>query len=477
MATGYISVIEITSRWLKAVRAHNSTRGAVLLSCQVRDIGGLADDQVSLALKEWCDARRIALPGDRIVLVMPRRHVIMKILNLPSHDAEELRRIVALQASERTPYGREELVFEHVLLEREVSGYSRVLAIMMPTTVLDRYRAVCTGADRVPAQVTISSAGLARWSHVVLGTDVGGVVAVVDVDTEMTEICLDRGGEILFSRQVLTDDATRGDQRMVELARHYEMTLSAYEREGFVPGPKHILASLPGLDLKPVIPLARAQDVIIHAGALAGRTLLTANFTWPAEVLSSSVSVAAVCGAALYPGRLPVDLVHAGHREEENRSGARRVLLRSLALGMAGFLALAGALCLPFFQKNSELYRLEGQWRKLKPVLTRVSGKASQVRELEALAAGRLRVLSAVRELARLVSNNIILAVLDVNEEGVLAMEGYNPAHESVNELRDALGGSALFTDVRIEYINKRVVPDGEVNYFKIVCRIKEMHR
>ncbi len=473
MAAGNRSVVEITSRWLKVARAQKSGRGLVLSACTVQDISGSTDLQVVALLKGMRTARQMALPGDQIVLVIPRRHAVMKILHLPSQDEQELRAMVELQSPQHTPYSREELAVDYLLLERDAAGYSRVLVFMVPVMVLERYRAVCVAAGCTPSQVTLSSAGLAQWLQRVARGPVAGVVGLWDVDMEAAEFGFFRGVDVLFSRQVLRDEGAAPDVRMAELGRQYEMTLRAYDQEGGVQEPAHIIPSMPGMDLKAIVSPQHTQGVLLHAGTMPARRLLSGKLVWPPEVLGGEVSVAAVCGVALYLHRVPVDLAQADYRVQENRGLMRRAAWRAALLALAGVVALGLALSLPFMQKNTELSRLEQQLRALKPAVARVKAKFQEVHELEVLAAGRMRVPMAVREVTRLVNNDIVLVVFDISEDGLLAMEGYSVAHEAVNAFRDTMGASALFTDVRIEYINKRVVATGEVNYFKITCQMK----
>lgn len=472
MATGYRTVIEISSRFIKSVRSRCTAGGATLLWSGVCPLGNLTDEELSAILRKWRLARQIALPGDQIILLIERRHAFVKRLDLPSQDADELRRMVELQAAGHTPYTREELVIDHLVQAALPSGYSRLLAVMVPAVVVQRYRNMCVLAGILPAQVSISSVGLVSWGILTGGKD---VFAVVDADAGMIETCFIRSEALVFSRQALLDEKAAGEARGSELARQYALTVAASIKEGLAEGsPRHVYCSFSGVDPVPVFGPDQAADTAVHIAALPEKRLVSSRFSWPEQVLSGEVSLAAISGAALVPGRLPVDLVAADQRKQALRKTARQMLWRALLVGLAGVLSLAGVMSVPWFRQNAQLEQLNRELLRLKPEVERVRAKARQVQSLELLAYGGMRVPVALGEIWKLVGKDIVLTVLDFGSAGEIAMEGYSPANEAVNLLYERLGLSPLFADVRIEYINKRVLESGEVDYFRVSCRMKE---
>jgi hypothetical protein len=472
MATGYRTVIEISSRFIKGARSRCSAGSSSLLWCGVCPLDSLTDEELAAILRKWRQARQLALPGDQIILLIERRHALVKRLDLPSHDADELRRMVELQAAGHTPYTREELVIDHLVQEKMSSGYTRLLAVMVPAVVVQRYRNVCLLAGVLPGQVTISSVGLVGWGVLTGGKN---AFAVMDADAEMVETCFIRSEALVFSRQSLLDERVAGETRSRELARQYALTVAACGKEGLPDcSVRNIYCFFTGIDPVLVFGPDHVLDMTVHVAALPGKKFVASRFSWPEQVLSGEVSLAAVSGAALFPGRLPVDLVAEDQRKQALRKTARQMLWRSLLVGLAGAVSLAGVLSVPWFRQNAQLEQLNGELLRLKPEVARVKEKARQVQSLELLAYGGMRVPVALREIWDLVGKDIVLTVLDFSNAGEISMEGYSPAHEAVNLLYERLGLSPLFGDVRIEYINKRVLESGEVDYFRVSCRMKE---
>ena len=79
-----------------------------------------------------------------------------------------------------------------------------------------------------------------------------------------------------------------------------------------------------------------------------------------------------------------------------------------------------------------------------------------------------------IHELYKLTPKEISFSSLQLDEKGVLTIQGYAEASASVNSFQEKLVKSPLFTDVSLQYATKRKIFNMDVTDFKIMAQLKE---
>jgi hypothetical protein len=110
------------------------------------------------AIKEFVDANGLA--GDQFYTVIPRHEITARIIDLPSHDPDEIAGMVALNAEEFVPFAADDLTTAFTVLDRAAAGTSKVLAAVVHQDVLHAHLKTLREAGIAPRQVLLSTACL-----------------------------------------------------------------------------------------------------------------------------------------------------------------------------------------------------------------------------------------------------------------------------------------------------------------------------
>ena len=82
--------------------------------------------------------------------------------------------------------------------------------------------------------------------------------------------------------------------------------------------------------------------------------------------------------------------------------------------------------------------------------------------------------MDTVNEIYRLLPDSVALMNLSLSDGYHLTFQGLSNRNSDINDLQRAFVNSDYFDNVNLDYVNKRITQDGEVNYFKISCVIKD---
>jgi Tfp pilus assembly PilM family ATPase/Tfp pilus assembly protein PilN len=464
-------VVEITGEYLKVVQAD----AREVFFCEVIGISGMKDIEISSRLgatvKRFVRGKNLEVVG-----VIPRRSVIVRFFSLPSLDPAEIEQMVRLQAFQSGPYSGKEAVADFTVVSQTKSGYTKVMVVIAPQDVFSRVWSICAKAGLAVSYMTTSSEGVAAW--LTRATAFALVTAAVDIDDSGSEICISEKGRLLTSRQIpqgLRDLETAGAAGIV---RQLELTLAGYDKEGLSNPVLRVM-----LTAGPAGSTDRLADAVSHSLGMPFELLgcvekvpAARKLAWPGIVHDGKVSVTAVCGLALSTARPAVNLIPAEIQEARQKRRDRMVMLRSCAIFLLGLGFLAAAASLPLFERNSELDALERKYKELKPQVAAVEALREESEALEQAFAGRIFWAEVVEELYSFIPKDLFLQSLGVSGRDKLIFKGYSVDREAADVFQKALGLSPMFRDVKLELMNKRWMPSGEVNYFEITCTIASPH-
>jgi Tfp pilus assembly protein PilN len=256
-----------------------------------------------------------------------------------------------------------------------------------------------------------------------------------------------------------------------------ELTLSSYEKQ-HLGAPVVKMLFLASADMAQQLSL-EGKGILRHAFeviSLTENVVAAKNFKWPKIVLEGRASVLAACGLALAASMPAIRLLDLDIRDTRDRSALISGALRACVLLVVALGVLGLALSFPLFQKNSGLNALDEELKGLNSIVTKVQAKGDQIAVIEDLLDQRIMFSHVIKELYGLIPSDLILSNFSIAADGQMSMEGYSADRDMVDAFQKAMGQAALFKDVKLEYINKRIMPVGEVNYFGITCRMADVH-
>lgn len=165
-----------------------------------------------------------------VSLSLPSSRLLMRVLELPSTDPDELAGMVELQIDRISPFPLDQLTLSYEVL-RQSEDQSRVLAVAAPRKTVDELGDLLKGQNIYVR--SLDAEVLAWWSLLVAHGDVpreGRVILILEEYTEFSLIVVDNGTPVCFRPLELFHDFS--DRSVVaEIADEVRYTLLSLEAE------------------------------------------------------------------------------------------------------------------------------------------------------------------------------------------------------------------------------------------------------
>ncbi len=376
----HVGVIQFAPGYLSFTRALQTDTGFAEETSGV-EFGqwDAADGSLAHALADF--VRRNGLNEDRLHLVIPRHEAAVRILELPSQDAEELRGMVHLSAEEIVPFPLSELLTAHCTLESLSGGSSRVLAVVVRKAVVESALNVVSAAGLRVDQVLLSTASLTTALRRI---NVPPVAAALHVSPDGFEAVVLRDNVLDFSRGIAQSVASApGDlspESIEELVAEFRSSLSVYRRD-----------SRDGASATEITVSATGIDPAQLAAALQRTFGLPAHAAGDLVAQGTLHAIAGdrACHISLMP------------EAELNRRAAAGTRVRLLRFAVAAAVAVAATLALygqQVAQRGAYLRELDQRAEELRPTARTLLAKRKQLQIIEETVD---RSLSPVRVLAQ----------------------------------------------------------------------------
>jgi len=467
------TVMALDGQWLKLVQVEGPSaerRITKLLACPVKGAGA---EELCRTLLEACATEGIA-PHD-ILIVNPTPLCAVRIFSLPSTDPKEIRDIVELQAEKHTPYAKDEILTDFAILERDRSGYSRVLLVIAHQDVVHRPVQLVEAAGFALDRVGCELEGLLHWIRVSQGTQKASGAPerslVLDVDGSASTLLLMQHGHPQFYRSLATglehllaDPAAAGERFIGELQR----ALETAEAEG------------EPLKLREILLTGRVERLEPLKVSIESATALPVRLVSPWEACGLSetarlaserlpdVSFAGLVGCALAPGQ--IDLTPQATKLRlafEERAKALVVLGCQLvaALILSSLFVIGRAHEEQrYYEKLRVVYHHSvEQTREVEAALRQLSFLTGQMR-----AHGQL--LEAVDTLATHSAPGLVWRSLTFTRGEGVVLKGTSEQLPNIYEFVSALDDSPLFGQVEARRVSKRTDGERNVTDFELVC-------
>jgi len=383
--------------------------------------------------------RKAAAPGvkpppvesARLVVSFPRHLAIIRLLDLPSTDARELKSMARLQALMGLPFQEEELVSDVAVMSADAAtGHSKVLLAIVQRSALAPYLPLFERLGRWPRGFVLDTLGTNEFiqrrkepvpaNHLLVGLMDGWLNVDVFKD-----------GELRSSRSIPCGEKEPASDRILKECRQ---SLASAESDGSA------------VALQKIFVTGHS-----HGGQDQVAIMLAKELEAPVETLPdqspgpSGVSVA-VIGAAHADPKVSLMLLPAEILERQSRQDTRRGIAAAAAWLGIWLAVAAGVGGWRILRAEWRLSALDSQLKQLEPEARKVSGVLDQAALLHLQAGEGAAPLDILRELARSAPQGIILRTVSRAPDGGVLIQGSAPRLAVVMEFVNGLQHSPLFT-------------------------------
>jgi Tfp pilus assembly protein PilN len=444
LSRGTYCVVEVGSEWVKVARARHGVVEAVAVSA----LDPAKTDGLAVLRSMVRENRLSGLPA---IALVPRQSVNIRMLELPSQDAAEIRDMVDLQATKQTPYSREEVLVDYRASASDRSGYTHVTLAIVQRSILRHRYCLLEDAGLKVVQMSVSSEGILNWARLAVPAS-EGTVAVLDVDEASSEIAIVGQAGLLFSRGIQTGATALNDRaagvaerladevkRGIDVVRGEmrDLSINRLVVTGAVRSGGDVVEKLSRELGTPCI--QRESLSVLHG--------TPPNITGPAD---RKFSVTALAGAAASPSELSFNLIPESVLARKTVAARGRQLATMAALFLAAMVLGSLAAMVRYTDSRERLRRVDEQLSSQKQAVLRTEQRQEIVEVVRRRQQGRDAPLEMLREINRAVPQGVALDSVEVNKaQNSIVVAGTAPSIRDIRGLVGSLEQSPLFRDVR----------------------------
>lgn len=472
-------IIEITDSHIKLLQLKASRPQPVVTLCDVKALQEFSDTELTNHLVTLTRSKNVQ--SDQIIFVMPRRYVLFKFMNLPSQNVAEIKKMARLQLVNQIPYNIEDVVFDCQIIETDKTGYSQVLAIILHKEVFERYAQIFKKAGLHLSRAVLSSFGINAWLNVQQMKDKSnaeGTTAIINLDVVSSEICFCSAQKVVYSRHVNYGSKDLGVDNLVALISQIETSIKVYQTE-----------TKRGA-------ISRCLIISSLAEASVLRSKLESEFKIPVSLMSGlehiliekkadmstlknqmGISLTALIGLGLADSKALINLAPQEVQEKKRTSLMKMELIKSAVLFLGVLLLAAAIPGKKQYEQKKLLSSIQEKINLQDPLVKDAQQKTELINAVKTAVADRIIVSEVMAEVNRLMTEDISLRSINLDEKGTLSIQGYGQTNAGVNNFQGSLGQSQIFKEVSLEFATKRMIFNVNVVDFKIVAQLKEQNR
>ena len=202
--------------------------------------GEVADhDLLAAEIKEFWSSH--SFKGKSVVLGVANQRVVVRLLNFPHMEEEDLRSAISFEAQDHIPMALDEAVLDYVVLgpQAEGSDLDRILVVAADKEMVGGYTSAVRAGGLRAVGVDVKALSLTRSTFPDAFFDEGATL-LLDVGTELTNLVIVQGGSPTLTRfiPIGLDDLVRAVSEAADQPEEEaeKLTLDPRVRLGYEPG-------------------------------------------------------------------------------------------------------------------------------------------------------------------------------------------------------------------------------------------------
>ena len=444
------TVIELGTDRVKLAQFAVKGRGVAvskLAICEASAGGDVAD-----MLRDELEAQ--GFDRKHVVGCLPRHMVTVRMFDLPSMDLAEIAGMVDLQFGKQVPYTRDEVVADYRVVGVPHDGYTRMVLVVIQRGPL---RECFNLLDTVGIELdtmTIGSDGVAQWAAGRPTALEGKAEVVLDIDTGHSDLVVELGGELQYSRSILVgaeqlaEDEARWSGKLVSEARQ-ALEILRGEQPDLVVGRALVTGSSQVSDAV-VAALDEALPVPVERAAVSESLLDDPSGVEVGDAPYGSLSLAAMAGVALNSDKIAFKLFPAATLR------VRAMIARARGLTLLAVLLVAALFCGSFYGiskyavRRAQAGAVHAEYERTLPAVQRVVEMQAVINAVAAREDARYAAVSLLEAVHATVPEDVYFDAVDIDmAQSQITLRGAGPTRREVRELVNNLEASPLLTAVK----------------------------
>ena len=452
------------------IKASAIKRG--LINLISKDITGLSDDEIAGVLGVSLTEAKVANPD--VISLVPLNLAIIKNIEIPSSNPQEIGEIVDLQAARHTPYSQEEIITGYVNIGTSQSNYTRILLVIVNKNVIRRQLEILKKAGLNIGKVVFEPEGInnAISKIMKLGSE-ELPVAIIHIDKTSSDFIASLKGKIIFARNISigTQHFLNDKEKCVnDLKEEIKKSLETYQSEeagGTLSALVLSGAEYPCQEEKLADLLKDALEVPIKTFTYDGLPLSKEAREVISENKNSSFTD--VIAPFLTVEQLQIDLIPAEVKIQRVFKERSRNIIQTAVL-VAVILVLIGSILISkIYFKESYLEKLKSEYQQENQKAGDLEKTFEKVQLVRGYLSHRGYTVEVLSNLYDLITPEIYLDEIRFDRRGTFSIKGTSTSMSSVFSFITSMEKSKYYKDVKPNYTRKREEEGTNLVDFEIV--------
>ena len=459
----------------QSMKAALLSAGGTVERLASRDISGVSPEQLPKMVRTLLAG--FPVRQAEVLCLIPAAYVTTKNIEVPSVDPEEIQSIVNLQAGRHTPFSREEILLGYINLGSYQSNYTKVLLAIVNRNIVKDKLSILEKADLRAARVAFVPEGIARYYAKLLNVKKdSSPVGIIDIGQYGTNFIIESRGTVVTCRWIsigfsqLKNSPEERNKLLEEIAKSIEI----YRSEEIDKNPAQYLVTTDLPVVKEMVPLlseALKAEVKISPAvdALKNTALLKKKFAKEFNEESFVDVFALVLAAKTEIDFMPEEIQMKRSVEEQGREVTRTGMFAVSALVLAGAILFSKI----YFQDVFLNKNLRDHYAEQRQEVKQLEDLSVKNRIIKDYLDSRLVSLETIRELYRIIPNEIYLQNVTMDDEGTITIDGVSVSMSRVFAVVSSLEESELFKGVKTKSTATKKDRGKDVASFEIVFRLE----
>ncbi len=414
---------------------------------KVKDISvGLKNGALDEArIKEVIQKEGIA--KTQLLSCLFRHQAGVRFFSFPSHDYQEISRMVGYEAAELLPLKPEETTTRYLVLNKKENGYADTLVVVTHKAEVLK---LIEGFQKLGLEIdalNLSSLAIVNSLRYLMQRNKNPILKssfmIVYFEDGAVEIIIVKNGVLAFSRGFLVGEGKNFSQVLISEIRH--------SIELFFNNTKQ-----------------RKLSQIIIGGSHPDLEQI-------AQVLKSSFDIPFsmerkmdIASGMVFAQRQEINLLSDEFLQMRMRKKLKKKFFVSGILIIANILLVAAMFWMMLSNKEAYLNKLEQRLAQLKPQAQAVQNKVQKLQMVQTQLTSQLLILDAITDLINVTSATSTLNMLSINEQGVLIVRGQAKSLGEVLDFVGSIENSPYFKNSHLNFSSRRKMKNEELIDFEI---------
>lgn len=392
----------------------------------------------------------------RLAVALPSEQVLMRVVRLPTLDAEEIREMAALQVDKFSPFPVEQMAVSQEMMA-QAEGATRVLIAAVLQEHVAKLGGLLQAAGASPREVDVEVLGWWRLLKQAQKIPEEGPHILLIVDGPATELIVARDGVPVLVRPLGSQVHLAPAEAASEIAEELNYTLTTLESEwGIQPAGGLRLWNRDELSPDFLARLRETIDMEVETHRLSELSPLSEG----------------LCRRAAERAGHMLDLAPPDWKVNIQSRKLKRILLAAGGAFLVLWLVAAGLLVAGVQVEKRRLAAARAELEGLQQPARRVEQMKEQVRSLDRYTDRTFSALECLREVSQVLPAAVDITAFSYKKYGEVNIRGEADSGDPIYDFFQALEKSELFPAVKPEGVTQQQRQGKMRSQFKVTIEL-----